>query len=861
MKKLKLNLSIKAKIILGVVGVFIFATSLNLLYSYHTFNSDKSSYLYESVLRKSESTLNSIDFYAENLKGHARSNLIQSSIEGVNFQEIINQDKNIIQVAKIYPEDAKSNAFYVNQSNITKLQSKTGFNQDKLNNTINAYMASLAKTKEYNNVYFYSNSSEIIFVVSLIKTEKNPFTFVTILDASEVNRYLQSDNIYINKIFFLNDKISKNVSSDWINQISYKNFNRGSAEVTLDGKSKLLAFSTSRLKNFIVASYVDKNNALSISKFLILKSVLFSLSLMGISIAIAIYFASGISHPLKLLTASADAVSKGNYNQKLTVNTTDELGVLATSFNVMSKEIRKLLIEQEDMIKKLEKANAQLQNYSHKLESMVEARTNELKSVNVFMEAMVNSLTQGLFVFDKNLICNKISTRACQDIFDTEPSGKNLLDVLQISEENEQRIVTQWAQIVFSGMIPFDSAVELGPKSRDFGGTIKDESYKHVKIQYYPMRDENDDLINLVAVATDDTKEILALEKAKEQEAYVSMILKIVKNKVQFQSFCHEVREIFEKLTEICNDETSLNLELAMMLFHTLNGGFGLYFIQKLQLQARAVEGEILKVKSDEEKRKDYAPTLKAHSDSIQNEFSEFLKNLDSIIGSRFADGEKTLEIQKTVLEDFRDQIKVLEKKEIKLIFEELFIKEPVGLYFMSYKELCRNLAVGLGKKIAPLHFHGEDLRVDVAHFADFFNTLVHLFRNCVDHGIEAPSDRVKNGKPEIGNITVTFKSNNKCMEILIEDDGGGINPEIIKRKYSQLRPDFNFEGMTNDEIIYLIFDPFFSTKEEVSMVSGRGVGMSAIKDSIEKINGEIVLMSEVGVGSKFRFIVPYPAA
>lgn len=856
----KFNFNLHTKIVVGVLIILTFTTSFNLIYSYMTFNSDKSSYLYETVLRKSELILNLIDFYVEKVKDRALTNQILISHQGSAFEDLINEEKNTILVGQVNAKDpfAGENIYFTNKKNISVLETRTGIKPDELKKIIGKYLADQNTVKDYNTVHFYTNSNEIIFGISLFKKENSPTVLVSVFDSSEMNKYLQNDSIYTNKIFFTEEKIAKNLpGNDWVKYIDYKKFKHGSTDVTLDQKSKLLSYSVSGNK-YIVASYIDKDNALRISKFLILKSLLFSLTLLGISIAIGIFFASSLSFPLKQLTAAADAVAKGNYNQNIDIRTSDELGLLSKSFNSMSKEIKSLLSAKEDVIKKLEKAKVQLEKYSSQLESMVEQRTIELKKVNEFMAAMVDSLDQGLFVFNKNLVCNDVATKACEDIFDVKPAGKTLSDVLNVQNQEEKENIQQWGSIIFSEMIPFQSAVELGPVTRSYG-SVDDQNFKHVKIQYYPMKDETDALANIVAVATNDTNEIRAVKKAKEQEDYVSMILKIIKNKIRFQSFCMEVEGIFQGLQDLCENPKNLNLEMAMIYFHTLNGGFGLYFMKALQLKAREIEGEILAVKQ-EPPMENYHVRLEENIETLRNQFHLFLINLDANIGTNFSKGEKTVEISRKVLEDFKAIVEKSDNQVLRAQYYENFMKESIGQFFNIYNDLCKNLAVTLGKKFNGIEFKGEQLKIDAQPLSDFLNNLVHLFRNCMDHGLEDPSTRLASGKTEAGTISVSFdiiEKDKTFLNVIISDDGRGIDPEIIKRKYQQLNPDFKFDTMRRDDIINLIFDPFFSTKDESTLVSGRGVGMSAIKEAVERLNGQIAVISEVGKGSSFKFTIP----
>ena len=194
-------------------------------------------------------------------------------------------------------------------------------------------------------------------------------------------------------------------------------------------------------------------------------------------------------------------------------------------------------------------------------------------------------------------------------------------------------------------------------------------------------------------------------------------------------------------------------------------------------------------------------------------------------------------------------------------MFYDVVIKEPVIDYFKAYEDVCFKAAEKTNKQFAGIEFHNADMKIEPTRLLEFFNVLIHLFRNCIDHGIEIPSIRKELGKDPAGKIAVAFdllktdKEELFCLNI--QDDGAGINSNIIKRIFSERNPTIDISHYTENQIINIIFDPFFSTRDEVSALSGRGVGMSAIKEVVEKLGGRIEIETAVGRGSSFLFFIP----
>ncbi|PTY02868.1 chemotaxis protein CheA [Opitutaceae bacterium EW11] len=184
----------------------------------------------------------------------------------------------------------------------------------------------------------------------------------------------------------------------------------------------------------------------------------------------------------------------------------------------------------------------------------------------------------------------------------------------------------------------------------------------------------------------------------------------------------------------------------------------------------------------------------------------------------------------------------------------------PIKPTFQKMERLARDLSKDCGKKV-NFRVSGEDTELDRTVVEDIGDPLVHMVRNSMDHGLEAPAERVAAGKPEAGNVHLKAYHEGGSIVIELSDDGRGINPEKIlaKAKSKGLIPE-NAQ-MEKEAILNLIFLPGFSTAEKVTAVSGRGVGMDVVRRNIEKLRGKIEIESEVGQGSTIRIRLPLTMA
>lgn len=184
----------------------------------------------------------------------------------------------------------------------------------------------------------------------------------------------------------------------------------------------------------------------------------------------------------------------------------------------------------------------------------------------------------------------------------------------------------------------------------------------------------------------------------------------------------------------------------------------------------------------------------------------------------------------------------------------------PLKSTFRPFKRLVRDLSKKLNKKV-ELEIEGEETAVDNIIAKLYNNTLIHIVRNSLDHGLETPEERVANGKSEVGNLKFKVTESGEDIILQIIDDGKGINPEFIRKKAIEkgIYTEEELNQMSELEIVNIIFASGFSTAEQVSDLSGRGVGMDMVRGSFEAMGGEIFVKSEVGKGSTFNLKVPIP--
>jgi two-component system chemotaxis sensor kinase CheA len=183
----------------------------------------------------------------------------------------------------------------------------------------------------------------------------------------------------------------------------------------------------------------------------------------------------------------------------------------------------------------------------------------------------------------------------------------------------------------------------------------------------------------------------------------------------------------------------------------------------------------------------------------------------------------------------------------------------PMEYVFSRFPRLVRDLAGKLGKQV-ELTLSGSSTELDKSLIERIIDPLTHLVRNSLDHGIESPEKRVAAGKPVVGNLLLSaeHQGGNICIEVT--DDGAGLNRERILAKAASSGLPVH-DNMTDDEVGMLIFAPGFSTAEQVTDVSGRGVGMDVVKRNIQEMGGHVEIASKQGSGTTIRILLPLTLA
>ncbi len=251
--------------------------------------------------------------------------------------------------------------------------------------------------------------------------------------------------------------------------------------------------------------------------------------------------------------------------------------------------------------------------------------------------------------------------------------------------------------------------------------------------------------------------------------------------------------------------------------------------------------------------------TIKTSSIRVKSEKLDILVNLvGELVSAQAQLSENVKEVHSA---DLFTVAEVIERITAELRENAMNIRMmPIGTTFGKFVRLVRDLSNDLGKKVALLT-EGAETELDKTVIEKLNDPLIHIIRNCIDHGVEMPDERKKNNKPVPAIIKLSAAHEGTNVAIKIFDNGAGINKEKVREKAVKLGFLKKDEQIADSELFSFLFHPGFSTIKKVTEISGRGVGMDVVKKAIDNLNGHIVIESEEGVGTTISLKLPLTLA
>jgi two-component system, chemotaxis family, sensor kinase CheA len=382
--------------------------------------------------------------------------------------------------------------------------------------------------------------------------------------------------------------------------------------------------------------------------------------------------------------------------------------------------------------------------------------------------------------------------------------------------------------------------------SKDKKNEQDSENLKETPSSPSVTQDEEIENKEMIPAAPTAHKTSIEADKSDENNN-IDKSTKNLEIKTQKSSLLNTVRITSSMLDSILLKSENL-IQIKHMFFDDIsNLNNILNLITNLKHSRQKIESEIIFLK--QQICETEGKTELQHLNSIV----DYLENLDVIITNLESEIKRNSEISK---ENQRNS-----EKQIDSFLNE--IKEIAMLPFSNildiFPRMIKDISKELGKEI-NFEIIGEDNRIDRRILQELRDPLIHIIRNCIDHGIENSAARKKLGKPEKGKIRLLIEHNeSKKINIIIEDDGKGVDEAKIKQKLIQnnIIDEENVHKLSKEELYDYLFFSGFSTKDIISDISGRGLGLAIVKENLDNLGGKLIISSEKDIGTIMKLILP----
>lgn len=533
----------------------------------------------------------------------------------------------------------------------------------------------------------------------------------------------------------------------------------------------------------------------------------------GLSLAVYFYTILNIQivKRIDVILEATRRMVQGDFSQQIPVSKCDEITELTNSYNVLSNKVK-------------EQINIITENNMN-LELKVKERTREL-------ETILDNVSSAFLLIDQNGLILSGFTASCEKLFGQQiHAQKSLCDYLKLNNRSAQTFMCMVDQ-VFDDLLPEEVSLDQIPKNYQINDRI-------IELDPSAIRNIQGEVISILFTVNDITQ----LRHTEKENDLNRLLIKIIKNKFSFETFVKETKHLLDK--------SQASLPEAQRNLHTIKGNLGLYGLTDLAQLVDEIEESILKTNAFDVKN--ILIIEKSIKSFLQDHYDVIGVDYEASLSEKFTISEEELSSSRQQLLEIND-LNILKKRinQVFIQFRSRAVKELMG----PVSEIVSRLATLERKKIIFKIINGH-IKVLPELFTPVISNMMHLVRNSIVHGIE----RNRKNKSPKGEISLTFFESPKGWRIQVADDGMGIDPIEIKKIAIQkgLYPTNRIEGLSNQEIIELIFLPGLTTLSKSTILAGKGVGMDSVKMAIERLNGNVKIASTVGQGTTFTMDIPRP--
>jgi two-component system, chemotaxis family, sensor kinase CheA len=469
----------------------------------------------------------------------------------------------------------------------------------------------------------------------------------------------------------------------------------------------------------------------------------------------------------------------------------------------------------------------QLKDYAQNLEDKVEVRTRELDERNRGMRLVLDNVAQGFITVDLAGVIASERSAIVDHWFGELAAGATFGEVIADRDPTFAKWFELGLEAVRDGHLPLALCLEQMPRRFALSGKTFDVTYSPI------MR--GDALERMLVIVSDVTEHLIRERTEAEQREIVTLFQRITADRAGFDEFMDEASDLVASLA------TPGAFEVERRTIHTLKGNCAIYGFESYAALCHAIESELAETT---------APITDHQRSALADGWREVCERMARLLG----------ESRRNVIEvEFSELVRVVDRakqgasgRDLSMLLTS-WSHERVARRFERLARYATALARRLGKGDLEVVIADDGIRLDTARWSSFWGAMVHAIRNAVDHGMQPPEVREAAGKPARSRLSFTASRTSGELIIACSDDGGGIPWEHVRARARAAGLPAESQG----DLEQALFADGFSLAERVSDVSGRGVGMAALRAAVQALGGKIELESKLGQGVTFRFRFP----
>lgn len=502
----------------------------------------------------------------------------------------------------------------------------------------------------------------------------------------------------------------------------------------------------------------------------------------------------------------------------------------------------------------IKRVNRQLHEANSGLEQRVAERTSELTATQAAIRTLLDNAEQGFLTVTKDLTAGDQSSAACDAILGETPSGKPIIELLCRDMPDEGAAMRATMQSLFRDTSEYTRELKLGLLPAAFG-----LEGKSIKANYKVLGDGD----QLMVILTDVTETKRLAEEVERERLRLEMVVLAVTEGEAFSALVDDYRKFLaEELPALLQQITTPGSTGTLYRrLHTYKGLLAQFSFHRSPQSLHGCETRLSEssVWTAEAARAAFAP------EPLLADLKLDLDNIGDILGpdfalarSRFILSQEQMQAMKQVAATALAGADCAAlSPPIRLVLQTLAalggldVKAALALHGRG----AVTLAERLDKLLSPVCIQGDTTSLPSHSHGAFLRSLVHVFRNAADHGIETPETRESLNKPVEGSICCIIERRDDALEIVIEDDGCGVDRQRLEDKL--IATGFSSTQADAMSLEDLMFREGLSSRDDADVISGRGIGLAAVKTELDRLGGSVCVETSRDAGTRFRFRLP----